>query len=71
MHNKKIKREDIAIALVYWKENPATTREQLGKRLEDEGLAVNHHTFSGCRDKFEYINLILDQVFIDDLVFIE
>lgn len=63
MAAKHVKDEDAEIAAMYRDENPGLHRGDLGVLLEKEGLGAGHHTHSGCSDKVEYINLVLDRIF--------
>ena len=56
-----VKKEDIELAKLYVAGHPGFSRGELGILLEKEGLGINHHTFSGCADRVEYINFILDK----------
>ncbi|MEK9179930.1 MAG: hypothetical protein AAB897_00775 [Patescibacteria group bacterium] len=61
---KHIKGEDLEIAKLYQKEHPDLDRDKLGVLLEREGFGADHHKFSGCSDRAEYINLVLDKIFL-------
>ncbi len=59
---KHVKEEDVEIAKLYKESNPKLDRGALGTLLEHEGLGIGHHTHSGCADRCEYINLVLDRI---------
>ncbi len=60
---KHISAEDLEVAQLYQAEHPQLDRGYLGTLLERDGLGINHHTHSGCANRVEYINLILDRLF--------
>ena len=62
MTQKLVKDEDVELAKLYMADHPGISRGEFGVLLEKEGLGVNHHTFSGCANRVEYINFILDKV---------
>lgn len=66
MVTKHVKEEDVEIAVLYKDNNPGLDRARLGVLLEKEGLGVSHHTHSGCADRVEYINLVLDRIMPED-----
>ena len=59
---KHVKEEDVEICRLYHESNPDLAREKIGLLLENDGLGIDHHTHSGCWNREEYINLVLDRV---------
>lgn len=59
---KHVKEEDVEIAALYHESNPNLVRWKIGLLLEQDGLGLDHHTHSGCWNREEYINLVIDRV---------
>ena len=59
---KHVKEEDVELATLYKESNPDKPRWQVGMLLEQDGIGLGHHTHSGCEDRVEYINLVLDNI---------
>ncbi len=57
---KHIGVEDLEIVRLFKAGNPQMDRGEFGTLLHQSGLGIGHHTHSGCADRLEYINLVLD-----------
>lgn len=63
MTGRRVREADLLIALLYIEQNPQLDRGSLGLLLEKDGMGLDHYLIpSNCRDRVEYINLILDRI---------